>query len=222
MKHLETAPKEILGDFPRLSRERAILMINNTATALAQGQDTTNQKIPSLFDLNVPAPTNTLDKNENKDGKGEYIYRYTYMTNAESGSNVNILIIIVEETSNQQKSTVRERKPSGKKTRWGSDEDRVPYEQIMLLQSANELGIQLPNAALGLATQQQLQQSQVLQPCVPSMDFYTETNAESSKTTVNKFREDFTKDLEEDEILAQVRYKMSDISLIYTITIHSI
>ncbi|XP_043665907.1 protein suppressor of sable isoform X4 [Vespula pensylvanica] len=180
LKHLETAPKEILGDFPRLSRERAMLMINNTATALAQGQDTTNQKIPSLFELNVPAPINTLDKNENKDEK--------------------------EETSNQQKSTVRERKPSGKKTRWGSDEDRVPYEQIMLLQSANELGLQLPNAALGLATQQQLQQTQILQPCVPSMDFYTETNADSNKTTVNKSKDDFPKEVQEDEILAQVRY----------------
>ncbi|KAK2586183.1 hypothetical protein KPH14_001449 [Odynerus spinipes] len=183
LKHLETAPKEILGDFPRLSRERAMVMINNTAAVLSQGQETTSQKIPSLFELNVPAPTNTSDKTEHKEEK--------------------------EETSNQQKSTVRERKPSGKKTRWGSDEDRVPYEQIMLLQSANELGLQLPNAALGLATQQQLQQNQMLQPCVPSMDFYTETNIESNKTTVNKFKdkEDFTKDVEEDEILAQAKRK---------------
>ncbi|XP_015174026.1 PREDICTED: protein suppressor of sable isoform X1 [Polistes dominula] len=183
LKHLETAPKEILGDFPRMSREKASSLINNTALTFSQGQDTTNPKIPSLFELNVPAPIITLDKNENKDEK--------------------------KETSNQQKSTVRERKPSGKKTRWGSDEDRVPYEQIMLLQSANDLGIQLPNAALGLATQQQLQQNQILQPSVPSMDFYTETNADSNKTTVNKLKdkEDFTKDVEEDEILAQAKKK---------------
>lgn len=59
LKHLETAPKEILGDFPRLSREGAMLMINNTARALAQGQEITNQKIPSLFELNISAPTST-------------------------------------------------------------------------------------------------------------------------------------------------------------------
>lgn len=66
MKHLETAPKEILGDFPRLSREGAILMINNTARSLAQGQDTANQKIPSLFDLNLSAPIEKMDEKEEK------------------------------------------------------------------------------------------------------------------------------------------------------------
>lgn len=67
LKHLESAPKEILGDFPRLSREGAILMINNTARSLAQGQDAANQKIPSLFELNLSAP---MDKNDEKDDKG--------------------------------------------------------------------------------------------------------------------------------------------------------
>lgn len=67
LKHLESAPKEILGDFPRLSREGAILMINNTARSLAQGQDVANQKIPSLFELNLSAPT---DKNNEKNEKG--------------------------------------------------------------------------------------------------------------------------------------------------------
>ncbi|XP_011641735.1 uncharacterized protein LOC105430088 isoform X1 [Pogonomyrmex barbatus] len=166
LKHLETAPKEILGDFPRLSREGAMLMINNTARSLAQGQDTTNQKIPSLFELNLSAP---VEKTEEKEEKEE---------------------------TNQQKTNVRERKPSGKKTRWGSDEDRVPYEQIMLLQSANELGLQLPNAALGLATQQQ-KQLQI----TPSLDFYSERNTESiHKANVEKTKEDFTKDIEEDTV----------------------
>lgn len=68
LKHLETAPKEILGDFPRLSREGAMLMINNTARSLAQGQDTANQKIPSLFELNLTAPT---EKNDEKEEKGK-------------------------------------------------------------------------------------------------------------------------------------------------------
>lgn len=70
LKHLETAPKEILGDFPRLSREGALLMINNTARALAQGQETTNQKIPSLFELNISAPTGTTEKNNEREEKG--------------------------------------------------------------------------------------------------------------------------------------------------------
>lgn len=115
-------------------------------------------------------------------------------------------IYCIEEQVQQQKS-VRERKSSGKKTRWGSDEDRVPYEQIMLLQSsANELGLQLPNAALGLATQQHLQKPLIPQS-MPNMDFYTEANnLELNKINLNKARdrEDFTKDVEEDEILEQV------------------
>ncbi|XP_011329593.1 protein suppressor of sable isoform X2 [Ooceraea biroi] len=170
LKHLETAPKEILGDFPRLSREGAILMINNTARSIAQGQDTGNPKIPSLFDLNLSAPT---EKNDEKEER--------------------------EEQVNHQKSNVRERKPSGKKTRWGSDEDRVPYEQIMLLQSANinELGFQLPNAALGLATQQQVQKQVV----APPVDFYSERSVESNKS-VHKTKEDYTID---DDVLNKKR-----------------
>ncbi|XP_050593538.1 protein suppressor of sable isoform X1 [Bombus affinis] len=180
LKHLETAPKEILGDFPRLSREGAMLMINNTARALAQGQETTNQKIPSLFELNISAPTGTTEKNNEREEKEE-----------------------------QQQKSVRERKSSGKKTRWGSDEDRVPYEQIMLLQSsANELGLQLPNAALGLATQHL--QKPLIPQSMPNMDFYTEANnLELNKINLNKARdrEDFTKDVEEDEILEQAKKK---------------
>lgn len=105
-----------------------------------------------------------------------------------------------------QQKNVRERKPSGKKTRWGSDEDRVPYEQIMLLQSANEFGLQLPNAALGLANQQQVHQKPLLSQPMPNMEFYIEAHSESNKTTLHKIRdrEDFTKDVEEDEILEQV------------------
>ncbi|XP_053977161.1 protein suppressor of sable [Hylaeus volcanicus] len=185
LKHLETAPKEILGDFPRLSREGAMLMINNTARTLAQGQEATNQKIPSLFDLNVTAPINATEKSNEKEEKEEHTV---------------------------QPKTVRERKPSGKKTRWGSDEDRVPYEQIMLLQSANEFGLQLPNAALGLATQQQLHQKP-LTPSLPNMDFYTEANSDLNKATLSKVRdrEDFTKDVEEDEILEQAKKKDTSI-----------
>lgn len=62
LKHLETAPKEILGDFPRLPRETAIGMLNAThqkllvkfgmepdpGAANASGQ---SSKLPSLLDL---------------------------------------------------------------------------------------------------------------------------------------------------------------------------
>lgn len=197
LKHLETAPKEILGDFPRLSREGAMLMINNTARTLAQGQETTNPKIPSLFELNISAPTNTTEKNNEKEEKGINIFIYfLYIIY------IKIKIFCIEEQTQQK--NVRERKPSGKKTRWGSDEDRVPYEQIMLLQSANEFGIQLPNAALGLATQH-IHQKPLISQSMPNMDFYTEANnVESNKTILNKTKEDFTKDVEEDEILEQV------------------
>lgn len=197
LKHLETAPKEILGDFPRLSREGAMLMINNTARTLAQGQETTNPKIPSLFELNISAPTSTTEKNNEKEEKGINIFVYfLYIIY------IKIKIFCIEE---QTQKNVRERKPSGKKTRWGSDEDRVPYEQIMLLQSANEFGIQLPNAALGLATQHIHQKPLISSQSMPNMDFYTETNnVESNKTILNKTKEDFTKDVEEDEILEQV------------------
>lgn len=45
-------------------------MINKTARSLAQGQDITNQKIPSLFELNLSAPTEKIDE---KEDKGNYI-----------------------------------------------------------------------------------------------------------------------------------------------------
>lgn len=87
---------------------------------------------------------------------------------------------------------MRERKPSGKKTRWGSDEDRVPYEQIMLMQSANELGLQLPNAALGLATQH----------VAPPTDFYSEKIVELNK--IEMTRENLAKNVEKEEDILEV------------------
>lgn len=66
----------------------------------------------------------------------------------------------------------------------------------MLLQSANELGLQLPNAALGLATQQQTQIA------APPVDFYTEKTAESNKTETT--RENLAKNVEKEDILDEV------------------
>ena len=109
-------------------------------------------------------------------------------------------------------SNVKERgKTSGKKTRWGSDDDRVPYEQIMLYQSVNQLGIHLPNVALGLVVQKQLQQQQhiLLQQCIANMELYNEihgspNDSRKDNKIKDKEKQDFTKDVEEDEILAQV------------------
>lgn len=52
-------------------------MINNTARSLAQGQDVANQKIPSLFELNLSAPA---DKNDDKDDKGKQIGKHFFFT----------------------------------------------------------------------------------------------------------------------------------------------
>ena len=71
----------------------------------------------------------------------------------------------------------------------------------MLLQSANQLGLQLPNAALDLAVQEHLQQ-QLINPPKVAMDFYNEANPSDANKA--KTKEDFTKDVEEDEIRAQV------------------
>lgn len=65
LKHLETAPKEILGDFPRIARENAINMINAQHQKLLvkfgmEPEPSTNQtnpsqtsKLPSLLDINL-------------------------------------------------------------------------------------------------------------------------------------------------------------------------
>ncbi|KAK6617463.1 hypothetical protein RUM43_014472 [Polyplax serrata] len=65
LKHLETAPKEILGDFPRLSRDCAETMVNNKTT----GKPADTSKIPSLFDIQVSIPPefqNAGDNNEER------------------------------------------------------------------------------------------------------------------------------------------------------------
>ncbi|XP_011310444.1 protein suppressor of sable isoform X2 [Fopius arisanus] len=153
LKHLETAPKEILGDFPRLSRESALMMINHTARNHSQGLEDDSQKIPSLFDVSLTSPnaqgnTSSTDKDED-------------------------LSVDSQKRSNSSK----EKKSANKKTRWGSDDDRVPLEQIVLLQTVNQLGLNLPNVALSLAMQQhqQMQQRLLIQQCIAAnMDFYNE------------------------------------------------
>ncbi|XP_015124298.1 uncharacterized protein LOC107046236 isoform X2 [Diachasma alloeum] len=153
LKHLETAPKEILGDFPRLSRERALMMINSTVRNQTQGPEENSQKIPSLFDVSL----NSLNSQGND-------------SSAEKDNDTP--------TESQKRSnSSKDKKSVGKKTRWGSDDDRVPLEQIVLLQTVNQLGLNLPNVALSLAMQQhqQIQQRLLIQQCIAAnMDFYNE------------------------------------------------
>ncbi|XP_063978669.1 protein suppressor of sable isoform X2 [Diachasmimorpha longicaudata] len=153
LKHLETAPKEILGDFPRLSRESALMMINNTVRNQSQGHDENSQKIPSLFDVSL----NSLNSQGNDSSPDK---------DNDSATD-----------SQKRSASSKEKKSAGKKTRWGSDDDRVPLEQIVLLQTVNQLGINLPNVALSLAMQQhqQIQQRLLIQQCIAAnMDFYNE------------------------------------------------
>ncbi|XP_047029848.1 protein suppressor of sable isoform X2 [Helicoverpa zea] len=63
LKHIESAPKEILGDFPRLNREGALKMLQTTQAKLIQQYNESSEgnekNIPSLFELNIPNPQNT-------------------------------------------------------------------------------------------------------------------------------------------------------------------
>lgn len=63
LQHLETAPKEILGDFPRLSREGAAAMVLNKKNCGNKGTGPGNKKIPSLFEIEVPIPAQLLAAN---------------------------------------------------------------------------------------------------------------------------------------------------------------
>lgn len=69
LKHIESAPKEILGDFPRLNREGAMKMIQNTQSKLMQQfsecSENQDNNIPSLFELNVPNLPNSAESMQN-------------------------------------------------------------------------------------------------------------------------------------------------------------
>lgn len=77
LKHLDTAPKEILGDFPRIGRDNASKMIAQTHINLckefnvplpeAEKEKNVN-KIPSLLEMNIKPPHSEL-KNEKRSNK---------------------------------------------------------------------------------------------------------------------------------------------------------
>ncbi|XP_055534867.1 protein suppressor of sable-like [Wyeomyia smithii] len=75
LKHLETAPQEILGDFPRISRDSATTMISATHRKLLDkygitdkpnnGDDGTS-KIPSLLEMIGVNDRNSMGQNKNR------------------------------------------------------------------------------------------------------------------------------------------------------------
>lgn len=81
LKHLETAPKEIIGDFPRISRENAINMINiqnqkllakfgmesepQATAANASASSSAGAKLPSLLDLVTKFPSHNEHASNN-------------------------------------------------------------------------------------------------------------------------------------------------------------
>lgn len=66
LKHLDTAPKEILGDFPRIGRDNATKMISQTHVKLCQEFNIPVPEIPSLLDMKIRPPDFKNDKKSNK------------------------------------------------------------------------------------------------------------------------------------------------------------
>lgn len=74
LKHLDTAPKEILGDFPRYGREKATIMMQQTHVKLCQTfniplpekeKEKNSSKIPSLLDMQIKPPDFDSEKKSN-------------------------------------------------------------------------------------------------------------------------------------------------------------
>lgn len=73
LKHLDTAPKEILGDFPRIGRENATKMISQTHIKLCQEfniplpeNEKASNKIPALLEMKLNPPEEFSSKSENR------------------------------------------------------------------------------------------------------------------------------------------------------------
>jgi hypothetical protein len=84
LQHLETAPKEILGDFPRLSREGAAAMVYNKKNRGNKGTLPGNKKIPSLFEIEVPIPAQLLAGNLHGDEEKSPVRRTTPMPESDN------------------------------------------------------------------------------------------------------------------------------------------
>jgi hypothetical protein len=75
LKHLDTAPKEILGDFPRIGRDNASKMMAKTHIRLCEEynipcepekETKSTSQIPSLLDMNIKPVDLKSDKKSNK------------------------------------------------------------------------------------------------------------------------------------------------------------
>lgn len=73
LKHLDTAPKEILGDFPRIGRENATKMISQTHVKLCQEyniplpeNEKASNKIPALLEMKLNPPEEFSSKSETR------------------------------------------------------------------------------------------------------------------------------------------------------------
>lgn len=176
LKHLETAPKEILGNFPRLSREGAMMMISNTEKSLAQGQEP-NTKIPSLLEMSTSLIASKMDE---KEGDGNFKSRNTICNHITCFIDqfFKFVLIFTAAANSENQAGKKDRKNSGKKTRWGSDDDRVPIEEVMLLQARNQLRLPVSSADQS--------QSTLTQPV--SLDFYSESNS-YDKTMTSTIKE---------------------------------
>lgn len=124
-KHIETAPKEILGEFPRLTREDALNMINSTQKSLEgvygapkneMTCESTRSSIPSLFDINVSVPTGLLAKNgKRRHNQGKRRILYAPLISADKEKN--------------EKPTGRER---SRPSRWQSNDKEEQQQQLPL------------------------------------------------------------------------------------------
>lgn len=101
LKHIESAPKEILGDFPRLNREGALKMMQTTQAKLMQqyseNSDNYDKNIPSLFELNIPNPQNTTDTlqhnqfhNDRQNKVSPKVRQSRWQNDSSQGFNINL------------------------------------------------------------------------------------------------------------------------------------
>lgn len=92
LKHLDTAPKEILGDFPRIGRENASKMIAQTHIKLCEEfnvplpvseKDKSSSKIPSLLEMNIKPP-DFKDKKPSKSSNSRWMQNETHSPSRDS------------------------------------------------------------------------------------------------------------------------------------------
>lgn len=157
LKHIESAPKEILGDFPRLNRDGAMKMIQSTQAKLIQkysdGSEDQGGNIPSLFELNLPTLPNSSDTmhsnftNNDRQNKISLKVRQSRWQN--DGSNQNYNNLNLSPNSNNTKNVLCIKNLTGVLTsRQISDLSKMGIENLDQLGQLTVL--QLNNIGLSL------------------------------------------------------------------------